>query len=204
MLLFLFITGIVLIPQAFSLKCKECSVSGGTCDGSEIQCPAESTDCVVMKIFNYKGNTLESDSLIKACSKPDHCKEAAFNFGILRTFATSSCCRTDNCNTMQPPQADLKPNPNGKKCFRCDGKGDCTGTLNCDNQQTYCATGKIGDEIVKGCATKSLCVDPSPLLLSKIRPLDCCEGDFCNGSTSISTNLLLISTMVLSLLVWSN
>ncbi|KAJ0066135.1 hypothetical protein NL108_001372, partial [Boleophthalmus pectinirostris] len=31
-----------------------------------------------------------------------------------------------------------KPKPNGKKCYRCDGNADCSGTLNCDGDEDQC------------------------------------------------------------------
>ncbi|XP_072317051.1 urokinase plasminogen activator surface receptor-like [Eucyclogobius newberryi] len=198
--LFFLITGIVLFPQAYALICNKCRISVAPCVGTEEKCPAESTRCITMRTFTYMGMTKNFDRTEGSCAKPQHCNDASFNAGVERNFATTKCCDTDKCNTELPPLPDLKSKPNGKKCYRCDGKGDCTGTVNCDGDQTYCATGEGEEGPAKGCATKSMCVEPSP----HVRTLQCCEGNYCNGSTSTSVSLMLLTTMTFSLFFFSN
>ncbi|KAJ0066139.1 hypothetical protein NL108_001371 [Boleophthalmus pectinirostris] len=203
MYLFFLISGIVFIPQAYTLICNECSTFGSTCESTGSQC-SEATRCATLRMLTYSGNTEEFDHMLGSCSKAEHCYEGSFNTGVKRNFFTTKCCDTDKCNREQPPLPNIKSNPNGKKCYRCDGVGECTGTVNCDGDQTYCATGQDGGETVKGCATKSMCFNPPPLLPAKLKTLKCCEGNYCNGSSGTTASLLLLTTMLLSLLLLSN
>ncbi|XP_055083861.1 phospholipase A2 inhibitor and Ly6/PLAUR domain-containing protein-like [Periophthalmus magnuspinnatus] len=201
--LFFLVSGIALFPQAYTLTCNKCRTGGATCGGSEEQCPAEFTRCTAMRLFMFQGNIKRYDEMYGSCAKPEHCTDASFNGGVLENFITTKCCDSDKCNTEKPPEPIRKTNPNGLKCYRCDGKSDCTGTLNCDGDQIYCASGEGEHGIIKGCATKSMCVDPSPLIKT-VRPLKCCDKNYCNGGTSTSASLLLLTTTLLSLFFFSN
>uniref|UniRef100_A0A3B4BI88 UPAR/Ly6 domain-containing protein n=1 Tax=Periophthalmus magnuspinnatus TaxID=409849 RepID=A0A3B4BI88_9GOBI len=182
---------------AYTLTCNKCRTGGATCGGSEEQCPSL---CLRLKniLFYFAGNIKRYDEMYGSCAKPEHCTDASFNGGVLENFITTKCCDSDKCNTEKPPEPIRKTNPNGLKCYRCDGKSDCTGTLNCDGDQIYCASGEGKQSSLTHVSYKTAnnvkrwCV------------YDCCDKNYCNGGTSTSASLLLLTTTLLSLFFFSN
>ncbi|XP_049440626.1 urokinase plasminogen activator surface receptor-like [Epinephelus fuscoguttatus] len=199
------ILGIVLLPKAYSLKCYECiSGASGTCTDTIKECPSQ---CVAVRVISYAGGSKLADINSKGCAVAEECVEASANFGSAKTVITSKCCTSALCNA-QPAPEPTKSNPNGKKCFTCDGQS-CTATLNCDGNEDYCISTKvnIGNEkvAVKGCASKLVCSNTTSALMSNIigEEVRCCQGNFCNSASSTSAGLLLLLTPLVSLVVFS-
>uniref|UniRef100_A0A3B4BKM4 UPAR/Ly6 domain-containing protein n=1 Tax=Periophthalmus magnuspinnatus TaxID=409849 RepID=A0A3B4BKM4_9GOBI len=132
------------------------------------------------------------DVTTKSCLATHECIQGSINYGVSREVLTSDCCNSSLCNnkTPEPP----KTKPNGKKCFRCDGNGNCSGILNCDGDEDMCIKVSVGKtQIKKGCATKSMCL-PSK---GKIPVISCCEGDLCNDAKGVSGSLLVLAIMLI-------
>ncbi|KAI2651617.1 Xenoxin-2 [Labeo rohita] len=89
---------------------------------------------------------------------------------------------------------DLYSNQNGKKCHTCHEE-DCSNTVSCRGNEDYCFTGNE-PSILKGCASKYFCDDPSKILPSV--NITCCSGDLCNGAQSVTQSLLFLCCSLLS------
>ncbi|KAL7393434.1 hypothetical protein ABVT39_010906 [Epinephelus coioides] len=143
----------------------------------------------------------------KGCAVAEECVEASANFGSAKTVITTKCCTSELCNT-QPAPEPIKSNPNGKKCFTCDGQS-CTATLNCDGNEDYCISSKVSagnDKVtVKGCASKLVCSNTASAQMAGAigGQVSCCQGNFCNSASSTSAGLLLLLTPLVSLVVFS-
>ncbi|KAL7393326.1 hypothetical protein ABVT39_009427 [Epinephelus coioides] len=199
------ILGIVLLPKAYCLKCYECIPgASGTCTDTTKECPSQ---CGAARVISYAGGSKLADINSKDCAVAEECVEASMNFGITKTVITSKCCTSELCNT-QPAPEPIKSNPNGKKCFTCDGQS-CTATLNCDGNEDYCISSKVseGNEkvTVKGCASKLVCSNTASAQISGAigGQVSCCQGNFCNSASSTSAGLLLLLTPLVSLVVFS-
>ncbi|XP_047454699.1 urokinase plasminogen activator surface receptor-like [Mugil cephalus] len=131
------ILGIVLLPEARTLRCYECtSEQTGTCTETTTQCPSEKYQCAALRLVSYTGSSEVSNLFGKSCALPEECDQHSINYGVSRTIVTSKCCSTDLCNTQPAPEPS-KTNPNGRKCFTCDGQ-TCTKTLNCHGNEDRC------------------------------------------------------------------
>ncbi|XP_030249246.1 urokinase plasminogen activator surface receptor [Sparus aurata] len=202
------IFGIVLLPKAQTLKCYECLPQGGmSCTDTQKECPAAGYQCGAMSIASYAGGAKVVDMNMKTCTLPDQCFEGSLNFGIAKTVIATKCCTTDLCNN-KPATEPGKTNPNGKKCYFCNGN-TCTGTLNCEGNEDHCISGTvtIGAQktTMKGCASKLMCTSASnPQIQGFIGgDISCCQGNYCNSASSTSAGLLLLVTPVVSLLMLS-
>ncbi|KAK7926296.1 hypothetical protein WMY93_008606 [Mugilogobius chulae] len=176
------IVGLVLFPQVYTLKCYICVTGFGSC--SEKQCPLGKNQCGVVRRITYTGNSVKDEFQSKSCFDTQDCLQGSLNLGVFKSVITSSCCSSNLCNNKNAPDPP-KTKPNGKKCYRCDGKGDCTGTLNCDGDEDQCvkvfATTVNKPGIMKGCATKSLCSAHNLSIPGINSTISCCEGNHCNG-----------------------
>uniref|UniRef100_A0A3Q2D1X3 UPAR/Ly6 domain-containing protein n=1 Tax=Cyprinodon variegatus TaxID=28743 RepID=A0A3Q2D1X3_CYPVA len=139
-----------------------------------------------------------SEVKTRGCGLPEECVDGSLNLGINRTVVETTCCSTDLCNTNYTA-VPSNPRPNGKKCYFCDGQS-CTNTLNCVDDENHCvkATVSVGGQTItlKGCASKSMCLDQSSSLVNVLTntseiSISCCQGDFCNSASSASPALLL-------------
>lgn len=235
MYLFILITGLVLFPEAYTLKCYDCLEGTGSC--SEKQCSAEFPRCGALEVVTFIGIQLKplgflsphslcttgwvfmaysyfaggskfSDFKTKSCMKADQCIQGSVNIGVSRTITTTKCCDSDLCNTQYAPSPPSISNPNGKKCFYCNEQGQCTATLNCEGDEDNCLTLSVRQGSVnvsmKGCATKSMCLANNTENLQGSEKLICCEGDYCNSSSSSThASFLLLAAMITSLLFLS-
>ncbi|XP_070822416.1 phospholipase A2 inhibitor and Ly6/PLAUR domain-containing protein-like [Chaetodon trifascialis] len=202
------IVGIVLLPEAYPLKCYECLPgSSGTCTDTEKECPSASYQCAALRVTSYAGGSELLNAQLKSCALPDECVEGSLNFGISRTAFNSKCCTSELCNSQPAPEPS-KSSPNGKRCYHCDGQ-QCTATLNCAGNEDYCISAKVtaggAKTVVKGCASKQVCAGiQNPNLKSLIQgEISCCQGDFCNSASSTSAGLLLLVAPLISLVMFS-
>ncbi|XP_045898932.1 urokinase plasminogen activator surface receptor-like [Micropterus dolomieu] len=207
MYLLTLIFGIV-FHKAYTLKCYECVLgNSGTCTDTTKECPLSGQQCGALRVLSYAGGSKLVDLNVKSCALADECIEGSVNFGISRTVITSKCCTSDLCNT-QPPAEPSKSNPNGKKCFSCDGQ-KCTATLNCEGNEDHCISAAVNtggvQTTVKGCASKQICSNTAnPQISGAIGPeISCCQGDFCNSASSTSAGLLLLVAPLFSLVMFS-
>ncbi|KAI2668882.1 Activin receptor type-1 [Labeo rohita] len=93
-----------------------------------------------------------------------------------------------NCmSTTTILQIDPRTNaPNGRTCYYCDGQS-CSNTVSCSGSEDRCITATGTDRglptLVKGCASKHIC---GARKCSFIQNASCCEGDLCNGDSSVT------------------
>ncbi|KAJ0056763.1 hypothetical protein NL108_016462 [Boleophthalmus pectinirostris] len=186
---FLLIAGIVLVPQAWCLKCKVCETQGSECVGEET-CSANFTRCGIARIVSYVEGTVDREEIKVSCFPEHVCRAGSVNLGPYSVYYTTKCCDTDNCNTEKPPDVFIKSRPNGVKCDLCTRGGSCNGTVDCVDDQTYCTT--INPKI-KGCATRSFCVD-RPFFLDNLEEMT------CRGGSSPRAGLNPLSTLLLPLI----
>uniref|UniRef100_A0A8C6WHN2 UPAR/Ly6 domain-containing protein n=1 Tax=Neogobius melanostomus TaxID=47308 RepID=A0A8C6WHN2_9GOBI len=118
----------------------------------------------------------------------------------------TECCSSNLCNknnAPEPPEAK----PNGKKCHCCNESGDCSGTLNCEGDEDHCVKGSVklkeNTATVKGCITRSVCSSGNASIPG-LGAISCCEGNYCNGADGAGVSLLLLATMLISNLFFSN
>uniref|UniRef100_A0A3Q2GK76 UPAR/Ly6 domain-containing protein n=1 Tax=Cyprinodon variegatus TaxID=28743 RepID=A0A3Q2GK76_CYPVA len=174
-----------------TLNCYQCLPdSTGTCTEGTATCATQSNHMCSLLI----GSSKLSEVQARGCGVPEECVDGSLNLGTDRTVVETTCCSTDLCNTNYPAVSSNPP-PNGKKCFFCDGQS-CTNTLNCVDDENYCvkATVSEGGQTItmKGCASKSMCLDQSRSLVKRLTKsseisISCCQGDFCNkeGNNSV-------------------
>lgn len=220
MFLILVISATVFIPHAHSLNCtREICQVHDECESKEEQCEAEYTRCGVVRMVSYQTITfipdeatnytftdvIVSDVVYKACIKADTCKNASYSSGIFKRLYATMCCDTDMCNAaILPSLPSHKTDPNGSKCHRCgDENTTCNATMDCTADETQCFTETKGENVYKGCATQSFCVNPPSIVESHMVFSKCCEGDLCNiGSSSTSVCLTLLTNMLISLFIF--
>ncbi|XP_034731350.1 urokinase plasminogen activator surface receptor-like [Etheostoma cragini] len=159
-----------------------------------------------MKVTSYAGDMKVLDVNSKSCVLAEECIEASANFGIGKTSITSRCCTSNLCNSQPAPEPS-KSNPNGKKCFYCDGQ-KCTNTLSCEGNQDYCisTTVNAGSQKVtmKGCASKIMCSTQTTQAAGALgSDISCCQGNLCNSASSTSVGLLLLVAPLVSLVTLS-
>ncbi|XP_028281559.1 urokinase plasminogen activator surface receptor-like [Parambassis ranga] len=205
MLFLTLIVGIVLLLKADALKCYDCVK---TCTNTTKECPVQGQQCADMRVLSYHGSSNISDVNVKTCALAEDCVEHSVNYGVARTVVTSKCCTSNLCNTQRAPDAS-KSNPNGKKCFRCEGQ-KCTTTLNCVGNEDFCISTTVKAVIMKGCATKTICSNAQIALMTGAvgEEASCCQGDYCNtdsgtSASSTSAGLLLLVAPLMSLVLFS-
>ncbi|XP_047454172.1 urokinase plasminogen activator surface receptor-like, partial [Mugil cephalus] len=211
--LLILVIGIVLLPEASTLRCYDCIPEvTGTCNETTT-CPTEKNQCaavnLVSRIYNdycfIAGGSEVFNGTGKTCVLPEECGQHSVNFGVFRTVVTSKCCNTDLCNTQPAPEPS-ETNPNGRKCFTCVGQM-CNTTLNCLGTEDSCisATVSTGGQNVtlKGCASKVLCTNKEFLRAIELlgAEVSCCQGDSCNSSSSTSAGLMLLVAPLISLVL---
>ncbi|XP_026227543.1 urokinase plasminogen activator surface receptor-like [Anabas testudineus] len=201
------VLGIVLLPQAYTLRCYECAMGiSGSCNSTEKDCPSQ-TQCGAVRLVSYAGGTKQLDISGKTCALPEECVSGSVNFGVAKTVVTSECCSSNLCNTQPAPEPPAS-SPNGKQCFTCDGQ-TCTATLNCEGNEDYCISAKVtgGAEkvVVKGCASKQMCSNSQSAQMTQVigTEMSCCQGNFCNSAQSTSAGLLLLVAPLIYFVVFS-
>ncbi|XP_039675590.1 urokinase plasminogen activator surface receptor-like [Perca fluviatilis] len=187
--------GILLLPEASTLRCHECTADAlGTCTPTVKECPEQ---CAAMREVRYADGVKHVDQISKGCAVAEDCVEHSINNGFSQNIITTKCCTTPLCNQdLLPPEPQYKPN--GKQCYWCNGR-TCTNTLNCEGNEDYCISVNTGLSVIKGCLTK----DFSGMCTHGL-PYSCCQGNLCNGAiSSSSAGLVLLVAPLLSLLVTS-
>ncbi|XP_058503057.1 urokinase plasminogen activator surface receptor-like [Solea solea] len=205
-MLLLLIFGTLLLPKAIALKCYECLPGLTTCTDTPKDCPS-STHCAAMRVIAYAGSSKISDINMKTCALAEQCVEGSINFGVSKTVLSTKCCTSELCN-KQPLPDPPKKNPNGKKCYRCDGK-TCTGTLNCEGNEDYCVSSEVdvaGNKMtLKGCASKSLCSSEASAQIAEGigSKLNCCQGNYCNSAGAAGAGLVILVAPLMSLVLFA-
>uniref|UniRef100_A0A3P9C4T0 Snake toxin/toxin-like domain-containing protein n=1 Tax=Maylandia zebra TaxID=106582 RepID=A0A3P9C4T0_9CICH len=193
------------VLSACALKCYDCiGESSENCN--------KTTECIVFysSCFNqlstspiYNGYTLAAgsskvDVTVKTCA--GFCDEGSFSTGVGRNFFTTKCCSSDLCNTEISVGNILSLN--GKKCFYCDQQ-NCKKTHHCYKNEDFCFSATVNSEgaqaTAKGCISKFFCQKPKTVFEKGfIRELNCCQGDFCNSTSSTSASFLLLVALLIS------
>ncbi|XP_047453826.1 urokinase plasminogen activator surface receptor-like [Mugil cephalus] len=206
MYLFTLVLGIVLLPEASTLRCYECKPGlDGTCSEATTQCPSPANQCAAVRVTSYSGGSAPANVNAKSCAVSEECVEHSINFGDSRTVVTSKCCNTDLCNTQPAPEPSTL-NPNGKKCVTCDGE-NCNTILNCQGNEDYCISATVnagGEKItMKGCVSRTLCLNTKSTLVPALlqAEISCCQGNNCNSASSTSAGLMLLVAPLISLVL---
>ncbi|XP_047455201.1 urokinase plasminogen activator surface receptor-like isoform X2 [Mugil cephalus] len=190
MYLLILVLGIVLLPEASTLRCYQCTPGpDGNCTYTA-QCPSEKYLCAVQRyVFYINGSVWNSTR--RSCVLPEECGELSLNYGFYRDVIASKCCNTDLCNTQPPPEI-TPPVPSGIKCTTCDEQG-CNAALNCLGNEDRCisATDYMPGQMVtlKACASEAACHYMQTALMTETTAaeVNCCQSDYCNSGSSTST-----------------
>ncbi|KAF1382121.1 hypothetical protein PFLUV_G00161160 [Perca fluviatilis] len=175
--------GILLLPEASTLRCYACFPGDtGTCIQTECH---QGQQCATTRIVAYSGGSKYDDKNLTGCAMAEDCFNASVNFGIQEIKFTTMCCTAALCNSQPAPEPS-KSKPNGKQCYWCDGR-TCTNILNCEGNEDNCITLTESRAAVsvtmKGCVSKQLCTTRDPSWAGGL-PFTCCEGNLCNGASS--------------------
>nr|XP_015224185.1 PREDICTED: CD177 antigen isoform X2 [Lepisosteus oculatus] len=185
-----------LFPLATGLSCNQCLPTSliSTCTQSQVTCLPAFTQCFTGTL-KATGIT---DLTVKSCMLPEVCTgdPLSINTGALKLTAKLDCCSTDNCNSNTPPAAYTDTTPSGLKCYYCDGTV-CNKTLTCQGVENRCITADLSNQIVKGCASNSVCtatIGDLSQVLGQAFNTTCCSGNLCNNAmrTGQSVFLLLV------------
>ncbi|TDH03661.1 hypothetical protein EPR50_G00144200 [Perca flavescens] len=196
--------GILLLPEASTLRCYVCIPdASGTCIQTSHEC-RKGLRCAAMRLVRYQDGSKVHEENSKGCAVAEDCGEYSVNFGISQTKVNMKCCTSALCNTQLAPEPS-KSKPNGKQCYWCDEQS-CNNTLSCEGNEDNCisATESQGGHsvTVKGCVSKRLCTTRDKSWARKLT-YRCCKGNLCNGASSRSAGLVLLAPPLLSLLVTS-
>ncbi|XP_028453892.1 urokinase plasminogen activator surface receptor-like [Perca flavescens] len=189
--------GILLLPEASTLRCYECTPDdSGTCTPTPKECPGQ---CAAKRDVTYSGGS-RVEIISQKCLKAEECVDHSINYGLSQTKVTTKCCNTsDLCNTQTVPE--LQSKPNGRLCYYCDDHS-CTNTLMCEGIEQYCVSlteTRGGQQVTKkGCASNYICTAKDKF--ANITT-SCCQGNLCNGAISSRiAGLVLLAPPLLSLL----
>uniref|UniRef100_A0A3B4BJW2 UPAR/Ly6 domain-containing protein n=1 Tax=Periophthalmus magnuspinnatus TaxID=409849 RepID=A0A3B4BJW2_9GOBI len=133
MLLHILIIGLVLCPQAHTLKCMECSEDKFKCFQLVVNQHQN------LRIFNlcFAGSSNGIRIAHRSCATTHECFQYSIHFLQWRSVITTKCCKSNLCNSKDAPDPP-KAAPNGLKCFSCDNEGACNKTLNCVGDEDHC------------------------------------------------------------------
>ncbi|XP_047454698.1 urokinase plasminogen activator surface receptor-like [Mugil cephalus] len=205
MYLLTLVLGIVLLPEASTLRCYDCPPPTGTCTKTAT-CPLEKNRCAALRLVSYLGASELQDVSEKSCVEPELCGQHSLNTGLSRDILNVECCRTDLCNTQPAPEV-VPDGLNGRKCYFCDGK-TCSNTVNCLGNEYYCMKTTVytdGQQPVtmKGCASTGFCstTPTTQMTRATIGEISCCQGDYCNSASSTSAGLMLLVAPLISLVL---
>ncbi|PWA33680.1 hypothetical protein CCH79_00007567, partial [Gambusia affinis] len=165
-----------------TLECYKCvPETSGACT-TKATCPSEDNQCAAVKIIKYTGGSVSNETNSKQCFQPGDCVGGSINFGSEKTVILSECCTSAQCNTKSV--SGPKYNPNGKKCFSCEGQ-QCVRTEICKNDEDYCIKSTRSSQTLKGCASKMMCPEYASEYFRPYIPAGskCCQGDFCNNAS---------------------
>ncbi|KAM3614070.1 uncharacterized protein V6R79_009563 [Siganus canaliculatus] len=200
------IFGVVLLPEANTLKCHGCRPDASNkCTDSEIYCAAGHV-CASKRIISFAGTSKLADIEMKTCVLPEQCVESSINYGFSRNIITFRCCNTDLCNTQRAPD-HTNDTVNDKQCYHCD-KIRCSDIIHCKGNENHCFSKTVptGDpNILKGCATAQMCSERRSTQMNEATggELTCCEGNLCNSAGSSRFSLLLLLSPLISLVTFS-
>ncbi|XP_051734815.1 urokinase plasminogen activator surface receptor-like [Ctenopharyngodon idella] len=181
----------ILFTAGHSLSCYGCLL--GSC--TQTTCSSGFTNC---SSLTYADNATVGK--IRGCVPASSCVNGFVSFGSVK--ASTSCCNTDLCNSQDAPEPSNTPN--GKKCYSCNGLTiqNCTNVLSCSETEDRCfkaGTGVNQTDVVKGCASKSVCdAAPAAEASFNIGNFTCCEGNLCNSAQSVSQSFLFLCCSLLS------
>ncbi|XP_063291793.1 urokinase plasminogen activator surface receptor-like [Pelobates fuscus] len=191
----------VFLSKGSCLKCNQCSGIPYNCIDKEQQCFVNQTSCISQS-FTIVENGTVTEKTFKGCSEGLVCNETMYlDRGIRKTYMSSSCCLTDNCNTgtyySTVPVAALN-------CLACIGNNQsCTlpnvTSIRCAGVQDRCMTitslfvsGSSSNSVVKACGTGNLCDRRLEYNTGKGRlytDITCCGKTNCNnGAIAVSVN----------------
>ncbi|XP_017295158.1 urokinase plasminogen activator surface receptor [Kryptolebias marmoratus] len=187
MFFFTLVLGICILPKVDTLRCYECtSEASGDCTETIQECSSEDYRCAALRVVHYQ-NGVFAEMKTKECAPAEQCMEDSVSTGTMKSMYVSKCCTEDLCNTKHI--SDFYVNPNGKKCFTCNGT-ECTATINCMGIEDHCftLTGKTPGEFMKGCCSKHLCSANSTSQIKNMigSEMSCCQGDYCNSEAPLS------------------
>uniref|UniRef100_A0A672HY26 Uncharacterized protein n=1 Tax=Salarias fasciatus TaxID=181472 RepID=A0A672HY26_SALFA len=123
----------------------------------------------------------------------------------LADMSMKGCGPREQCFQELLENKHSRSDPNGKKCFTCDGQ-QCTGTLKCLGNEDHCISATGGRKIsLKGCASQEICSAINFPGAAELAGYDmkCCEGDFYNSGSSTSAGLLVLLVPLISLVLFS-
>ncbi|XP_078061697.1 urokinase plasminogen activator surface receptor-like isoform X2 [Mustelus asterias] len=166
-------------------QCHTCIGPPGNCSSFPIQCISSS--CITAYFKQVISGTSQ-ELLIKGCG---NCfGTLSFNAGEFSVERVDNCCTSDNCNTGT---ITGQPNAfNGLQCYGCTrySTGNCfdpNTLVKCVGKQTRCLHSSTiensRDGFIKGCASESICNNPSVLSFYNIQSKQdfyCCTGNGCN------------------------
>ncbi|XP_073679975.1 urokinase plasminogen activator surface receptor-like [Garra rufa] len=192
----------ILFTAGHSLKCYECaSADESSCTAQKVTtCPDGLSKCLSSVSAAQIGNKT-TKMKFKGCVT--ECQSSSFNFGT--TMISSSCCDTDLCNANYT--SDPSTDPNGKKCYYCNGQ-NCSNILTCAGSQDRCITATVNlpifggqSHVYKGCVPESICDAMTSTYFPHVQEISCCEGDLCNGAQSVTQSFLFLCCSLLSFIL---
>ncbi|XP_075046310.1 phospholipase A2 inhibitor NAI-like [Mixophyes fleayi] len=191
----------VVLATGLSLQCKQCAGLPYNCTESPQLCYINQTSCMSQS-FTIVENGLVTEKTYKGCSQGLVCNETVYvDLGYKKTYISSQCCNTDNCNTgtyyNRVPVAALF-------CQTCQGNSGSCATSNltsiqCAGVQDRCMTATTmyvnvssSDVVIKGCGTGNLCGRRLEYNTGKGRvytEVSCCGRTNCNqGLKTVTVN----------------